>query len=103
MSALHSVAEAQLSPASRPRARTTSLHANDQFHLPSVCVWFFFSTLLFLSSEMALALQMYCDIWFSEVRSKSLRRSSTVVTVGKNENSIVLDGSKATALAEVPW
>ena len=38
MSALHSVAEAQLSPASRPRARTTSLHANDQFHLPSVCV-----------------------------------------------------------------
>jgi hypothetical protein len=52
---------------------------------------------------MALALQMYCDIWFSEVRSKSLRRSSTVVTVGKNDNSIVLDGSKATALAEVPW
>ena len=101
MSALHSVAEAQLSPASRPRARTTSLHANDQFHLPSVCV--FFSTLLFLSSEMALALQMYCDIWFSEVRSKFLRRSSTVVTVGKNDNSIVLDGSKATALAEVPW
>ena len=35
MSALHSVAEAQLSPASRPRARTASLHANDQFHLPS--------------------------------------------------------------------
>jgi hypothetical protein len=64
---------------------------------------FFFSTLLFLSSEMALALQMYCDIWFSEVRSKSLRRSSTVVTVGKNDNSIVLDGSKATALAEVSW
>ena len=35
MSALHSVAEAQLSPASRPRARTASLHANDSFHLPS--------------------------------------------------------------------
>ena len=103
MSALYSVAEAQLSPASRPRARTRSLHVNDQFHLPSVCVCVFFSTLLFLSSEMALALQMYCDIWFSEVRSKSLRRSSTVVTVGKNDNSIVLDGSKATALAEVPW
>ena len=35
MSGLHSIAEAQLSPASRPRARTASLHANDQFHLPS--------------------------------------------------------------------